>query len=445
MASNLLKTFEKIERGRQKCIAKANEVDFPLPEDASLEKIAQCIDNQGHIDTYINEFKALIDNDFSRLRDVDTFRVPADIEAIADSALNNLNAKHIVLPENLVTVGASSCKNWVNFEGDLILPDTLTSIGNSAFYKIGYTNGCNVITIPNSVKSIGMDAFEANGAKIVNFDADVTAIPQSLCEVTSKDYARLEEFNISDELVNKITKVGGSAFKYQNKLKKGLPNFPNATELGSYAYAGCALNEKFVIPSTWPAKLSYYLFNGTQFNGGLEIENGTVTSTDENTFASALVNQPRLIIPENLRVFNNYCFQYLTGNHTFTANSKEWNGLERLDIMCDDIQLGYGMFSYAKIENLVIHASKFGYTNANGRYFQYTEYIKNIVLPNAPATPPYTNTIFYQGMFESIYVPDAYVNTYKTATSWKTAASRIKPLSQWSGYAEYLEEFGGAE
>ena len=444
MASNLLKTFEKIERGRQKCIAKANEADFPLPEDASLEKIAQCIDNQGHIDTYINELKALIDNDFSRLRDADTFRVPADIETIAASALNNLNAKHIILPENIVTIGDSSCKNWTNFEGDLILPDTLTSIGNDAFYKIGYTNGCNKITVPNSVKRMGINPFESNGAKIFNFDADVTEIPQSLCEATSKDYAYLEEFNISDELVNKITKIGGSAFRYQDKLKS-LPNFPNATEIGSYAFAGCTLENKFVIPSTWPAKLSLRLFNGTHFKGGLEIEEGDVTSTDEYVFTSALVNQPRLIIPKTLRSFNSYSMSYLTGNHTFTANSKEWTGLERLDILCDDIQLGYGMFDYAKIETVVIHASKFGYTNANGRYFQHSDYIKNLVLPNAPATPPFTNTIFYQGMPESIYVPDAYVATYKAATSWKTAASCIKALSTWPGYTDYLEEFGGAE
>lgn len=453
MASNLLKTFEKIERGRLKCIAKATEVDFPLPEDASLEKIAQCIDNQGHIDTYIKELKAMLTGDYTILDNPDTFRFPADIQAIGATSANDIRAKDIILPESLSTIGESACQNWWSLEGDLILPEGLTSIGQNAFQRLGQMNGCGTVTIPSTVNSIGINAFEGHGARVFNFNANMTKIPQSICEAfttstsaTSSSYAFLEEFNIPDEILNNITEVGASAFRYQKNLKK-LPIPPNATTIGSYAYAYCAPTEKVVIPSTFKADLDYYNYTYTNFKGGFEIEDGGPTKLDEYAFDHAVFNQDRLIFPESIYYFPNYCLQYISGNLDHTNGSTTYKVIPRVDILHKDkLNISYGMLSYAKIKTLVIHASNLTYINANGRVFQYTHFIDELVFPNAPATPPgIGGSTFNNGTPKAIYLPDAYVSAYKSASGWSTGSSAMKPISQWPGYAEYLEEFGGAE
>lgn len=453
MASNLLKTFEKIERGRQKCIAKANEVDFPLPSTASLDEIALCIDNQGHIDTYIKELKYLIDKDASRLDNPDLFRIPNDIKQIGSNGLPNLTVSNVIIPEYLEIINSSACQNWYNFSGDLILPNTLKKIGSDAFTNLGRNTGFGTLTIPNSVESMGINSFEGNGARVVNFDANITEIPQSLCEAytgsssaTTSNYAYLEEFNISEERANKITKLGGSAFRHQKNLSK-LPHLPNLTEIISYAFAGCQPTEKFTIPATWTADLGFHMFERTQFNGGFEFENGGVTKLDEYTFSWTNFNQERVIIPENVYYFPNYCMQYISGNTPMTFGTNTYNVIPRMDLLCKDkVSVSYGMFTSAKIGTLVIHASDLGFINSNGRVFQDTDYIKEMVFPNLPATPPNIGgNVFYSGAPASIYLPDDYVATYKTASGWSTGASYMKPISQWSGYAEYLEEFGGAE
>lgn len=47
--------------------------------------------------------------------------------------------------------------------------------------------------------------------------------------------------------------------------------------------------------------------------------------------------------------------------------------------------------------------------------------------------------------FEGIYVPDALVDSYKTATNWTLYAEHIKPLTEWDGYEDYLKELEVAE
>ena len=45
-------------------------------------------------------------------------------------------------------------------------------------------------------------------------------------------------------------------------------------------------------------------------------------------------------------------------------------------------------------------------------------------------TPPTIESNSFLNTTCTIYVPDASVNTYKTATNWVSLASRIKPISE---------------
>lgn len=85
-------------------------------------------------------------------------------------------------------------------------------------------------------------------------------------------------------------------------------------------------------------------------------------------------------------------------------------------------------FTFAGCKSLVTELEiPSGVTNM-GFTFNNCSSLKELTL--FQTTPPsYNNTLYGCDALESIYVPDASVDTYKTATSWSQFAEKIKPLS----------------
>ena len=53
----------------------------------------------------------------------------------------------------------------------------------------------------------------------------------------------------------------------------------------------------------------------------------------------------------------------------------------------------------------------------------------NLVFKNATAVAP---SIDSNGFSGNVYVPDALLDSWKSASGWSGIASRIKPLSEWT-------------
>lgn len=86
------------------------------------------------------------------------------VTAIEDDAFNDLNAyAKITLPEGLETIGASAFRGVYPYGGDLIIPDSVTSIGDYAFYGFHLFANENYhidkIVLGENLKTIGNQAF----------------------------------------------------------------------------------------------------------------------------------------------------------------------------------------------------------------------------------------------------------------------------------------------
>ena len=132
-----------------------------------------------------------------------------------------------------------------------IIPNSVTSIGNNAFYGC---SGLTSVTIPNSVKSIGSSAFyECSGLTSVTIPNSVTSIGN----YAFRDCSGLTSITIG----NSVTSIGYSAFSGCSSLTSII--IPNSvTSIEDWAFSGC-LSLKRIIIGEGLSTLGGYVFRGS--------------------------------------------------------------------------------------------------------------------------------------------------------------------------------------
>ena len=178
-----------------------------------------------------------------------------------DLYLNNDLITELVIPNSVTSIGNYAFSGCTGLTS-VMIPNSVTSIGNYAF------SGCTGLTsinIPNNVTSIGNSAFNScTGLKSVTIPDSVTSINQSafsgcmgLTSVTIGNsvtsignYAfsgckGLTSVNISDSVKN----IGSFAFVYCNRLAS-LTIGNSVTSIGAHAFRQCYGLTSVTIPDS---------------------------------------------------------------------------------------------------------------------------------------------------------------------------------------------------
>ena len=150
------------------------------------------------------------------------------------------HSNHFTIFEcNLYTSDRRKLISYLSKGGDFIIPDSVTSIGDCAFY------GCSSlhsITIPNSVTSIGGGAFY--GCKSLH---SIT-IPNSVTSIGDcafKYCSSLHSVTIPDS----VTSIGDGAFKYCSFLQSvTIPD--SVTSIGDSVFENCSSLQSVTIPDS---------------------------------------------------------------------------------------------------------------------------------------------------------------------------------------------------
>lgn len=130
--------------------------------------------------------------------------------------------KTVVIPDTVKSIGAGVFES--SALTSVTLSSALTSISDYAFAGTNLTS----IIIPDSVTSIGEGAF----------DSVKTISSVDLNNVVSIGANAFENTELTAVSSEKVTSVGGEAFKGCNNLTSVV--LPNATYIGNSAFAGCA-------------------------------------------------------------------------------------------------------------------------------------------------------------------------------------------------------------
>lgn len=154
--------------------------------------------------------------------------------------------KYVTIEDGVKNIGHYAFKECYGLIS-VTIPNSVTSIGNEAFYK----TSLNSITIPNSVTSIGVRAFyDCSNLTSIEIPNSVTSI---------RDNAFMYSGLTSIIIPNSVTSIGNQAF-YRTALTS-VTLGSNLISIGSEAFAGCGIERLTSYAATPPSAASCGIYN----------------------------------------------------------------------------------------------------------------------------------------------------------------------------------------
>ena len=232
--------------------------------------------------------------------------IPSSVTSIRDEAFYRCTGLESIVVDagNTKYDSRENCNAIIETEtnslilgcNNTVIPNSVTSIGNYAFYKC---SGLTSITIPNSVTSIGDYAFsDCSGLTSITIPNSVTrigdyafsdcagltsiTIPNSVTSIGYEAFYGCSGLT-SITIPNSVTSIGGRAFQSCTSLTSiTIPN--SVTSIEGYAFYKCSGLTSITIPNSVKS-IGYYAFNSCTGLTSIIIPN-SVTSIDNYALAN---------------------------------------------------------------------------------------------------------------------------------------------------------------
>ena len=214
--------------------------------DPTLQQITYTADHK-IVKPNTDDFGAYILSDiYDDINGVGTITFTGPITSIGNSAFSGSDLTSITIPNSVTSIGEEAFFSC-SFLTSITIPNSVTSIGERAFFNCGIDS----ITIPNSVTSIGYNAFfGCGGSTSMVVEAGNTKYDsRDNCNAIIETATNTLIFGCQKTVIpNTVTSIGSQAFDECPYLTS--INIPNSvTSIGSRAFAACSLTS-IAIPNS---------------------------------------------------------------------------------------------------------------------------------------------------------------------------------------------------
>ena len=217
-------------------------------------------------------------NAFRRKKLTGNLVIPNSITTIEKSAFYGCTglSGNLTIPNSVTTIGESAFNECSGFTGNLTIPNSVTTIEKLAFR--GCTGFKGDLTIPNSVTTIGESVFFG----CTGLSGNLT-IPNSVTTIGERAFSNCIGFTGNLTIPNSVTTIGNFAFSYCTGFTGDL-SLPKSLEVvGSRSFEFCNKIQTIKFQSL-PEGISGYL----------GVQNKTVSLSDDSyisDMASGTVNE----------------------------------------------------------------------------------------------------------------------------------------------------------
>ncbi len=332
----------------------------------------------------------------------------------------NKNLEKVVLPSELKEIGKeafSNCEKLVTIN----LPESLTTIGYSAFSRAFDSSKDTTIIIPKSVENIGNLAFERSGLK------EVTILGNTLGIAMFKDSKNLENVTLSET----ITDISNYAFQGCKSLKT-INLSENLYIIGNESFEGCESLTSIDFPK------DLVQIGESAFSGAFKTTNDikitiprNVIAIGENAFEKTNIKEVEFLnsiakIPAKMFQYSNKLEKVVLPDRTTEIGNYAFYGckLDEINFPKSLIKIGENAFAKSSIKNVNLPD---GLTEIDDFAFSECKNIKTINLPESLTS---LGTHVFSYSFDPDY--DTKITIPKNATSIDTftfAYSNVKEVT----------------